>query len=385
MTFTHANFGLGLGIILSATLPLGAQLFPVESREPQFWDGAASIRLTQSGRMETTRHGRSKPVTTEQALGAGLQGPLHRMDYWDGAVWVSEGGQRGPLSVVQLFKAPGGKDRQLDAWLPKGLPEGKVARILALPNGLYLLVSTSDLFVRGTEVSPLAVARRDADGKLHMDRLLPVDLGEKMLEKAHLPEVRQTFFRMIYFNGMFVEAVRGQGHLLFPSHTFGRFLILDIRSLETRLVRLYPSFEDKAYLDGYDWTKLEHAVLRIQPTPDGAFVLASRSEQAVRYARRPEAAMGLGPITTRARGGEALQKELSEYHTQPRIVALKKTAAEEATLNYPEILWWEVQPKSGKVTALPTPPGAPPEVRSAEMIRQFRFHLDLNGQPKVYQ
>ena len=106
-------------------------------------------------------------------LGQGLSAPS-RCHFFQGAYWVYQPQERGGKPGLALLKSVDGASRETVAWVARDLPEGRVVKILPLPEERFLLVSRFGFF-RDGHGTFLAIAKKDSEGTLHIDRLLPVD------------------------------------------------------------------------------------------------------------------------------------------------------------------------------------------------------------------
>lgn len=327
----------------------------------QYWDGSRLITQEDgddSIRIQSPVPGQSRKVK--------VNGLLERpLDFQQGRFWgilpndLDNGAVR-----LDLMTSPDAKAWSRDAWIMKQIPEGRVYRVLPMMGDTYLLIAGKS-FVLGEKASPFALARRNGTGELHLSELLDLALKYPWFTRDDGTGVRfpQTpgwqytpkLGKLIF--GVGANFMRTPDAILLPDMATGWMWVLPTTSEHPKLtcVRLFPSFKDEMLAGSFKW---EWAVLGIQPRPDGHFLIASRSPEAVLRGREEE--RQLKPITSPA--GES-----------PEAQADRQAAQDREVIEYPKVEWWDLDPKTCEVKPEPTPPGAPFELRMAGMVRAFRF------------
>lgn len=344
------------------------------------WDGDRVVRITSTGRVSF--EALTKKGTHEVQLGPGVYSP-YQMDLAEGSLWVCLSGQsEDKKTILRLYRSPDGRTRESAAWVASVIPEGQVLGLYPLPNDRYLLISRR-LFRKDKEISFLAVGRRNEHQLVTLDHLIPVDLGADALKGAESPLFERDPFRLLYLSGFAANRVRGQDAMLFVNGIAGRIVILDLDTLHTKLARVFPGIPDKAFWT-QDFLDYEHALLGIQPRHNGHFTLATRSEQAVLEARKTETKLGLNqfsaPPEATVDQAKALGKADREHPVRNEI---RKAIESDGLVRFPDILWWDLDPATGKVTKVESPPGAPFEIHHAVKLREFRFRVTAKDEIKV--
>jgi hypothetical protein len=363
---------LVLGCISAAA---AAQTFPLP-REPQFWDGDRLVTVEDSRFTLETRVGRKKTVF----LAEGLSAPT-KCDFTDGAYWACQPKERDGKGGWLLLNSPDGTHREAVAWVPALLPEGPVNGAFPLP-GHQILLTSKRLFVKDGAASFLAVGGANAAGLVKLDRLIEVDLGDQALEGAAKPDFFKEFPRLFYVIGFLMGRVRAGNHLVFAHQSYGRFVVLDTRTLKTRLVRLFPKIEDKRLWD-FEGLGFEHALLGMQPRQNGHVLIASRSEEAVLKARDLERKAQAQVLPVDHRDPARRQELLREAWQNQDRKDLVQNYRDVGAAQYPEVLWWDLDPETGTLTREPAPHGAPGELPRADLIRRFRFRFDVKEEVKA--
>lgn len=353
-------------VLISAcvlTVPGWAQLVPKDGAS-QYWDGS---RLITQGfgddaiKIQSPVQGESRVVK--------IDGLFRRpLDFHEGRFWglksvdLPDGRVR-----LDLYSSTDAVHWSAELAIQKQIPEGRVYRILPVRGDTFLLVS-SKTFIQGEATSPFALAKRDGKGGLKITGLLDLGLKYPWFIRANgtgfvVPSVPGWEFnpklgRMIF--GVGSNFIRTPNAILLPDMATGWMWILKTDTENPRLTcaRLFGSMKDDMLADS--WNR-EWAILGIQPRPDGHFLIASRTLEAVLHSREEE--KHLKPITTPK--GEP-----------PDAQQAREIAQDREVLRFPKIEWWDLDPANGAIKPEPTPPGAPFELRMAGMVRAFRFHYE---------
>jgi len=366
-------------LLTSSGAGLWSQTFPTE-QERLAWAGDLVSRITATGTLsiDALRADQRREVP----LGPKLLSPF-KMDLADGAVWVCQAERTADQKdLLRLYRSEDGIKRDLHAWVPLKLAEGQVYGLYPLPQERYLLVAR-DLFRKEKEVSFLAVGRRDDNQKVTLERLLPVDLGERALEGAESDRFEKDILRSLYLGGFITNRVRGTESLLFANGASGRLVLLDLNTLSTRLVRVFPGIPDKAFWSA-ESNRFEYGLLGIQPRKNGHFIIAARSEQAVKEARAFEWESGANRIKAPTGATPEQVKALIKAEREnPTRNEFKKAIENDGHIRFPEVIWWDLDPTTGTLTKLETPQGAPGQIVTAGELRAFRFRVTARDEVKV--
>lgn len=376
--FCRISFAIALltacgGLLSSQTLP--------RDQEQLIWEVDRVVRITSMGRVYF--EGTTRKKTHEVQLGPGIFSPYH-MDFADGAFWVCLPDRLDDKqNIKRLYRSLDGKNREPVAWVPSIVSEGPVLGLYPLPDDRFLLISKR-LFRKGKEVSFLAVGRMNEHQQVSIDNLIPVDLGTDALKGAESRQFDEDPHHLLYLSSFPAGRVRGQDFMLFVNSMAARVVVLDLETLHTRLARVFPGIPDKAY-----WTDeffdFEHALLGIQPRRNGHFTLATRSEKAVLEARKTEIKLGLNRFSAPPEATINQAKNLSTADREnPTRIEIRKAIESDGLVQFPDILWWDLDPETGKVTKIESPPGAPFEIHHAAKLREFRFRVTAKDEIKVF-
>lgn len=360
-------------IVILLSIPLHAQTLPGE-QEFQSWDGATLVHLTSS--RLTLQEGQGQK-TQDINLASGTYAEW-RTDYFEGAVWTSLRQDKDGKPSVLLFKSQKGKNPELIAWCPEKLEQGRVNRVHPIGQDRFLLVS-SRVFSKDKKISFLATARVNRDGKLEFMDLLEVDIGEKFFEGIDPAAPEKDFIKFLYLAGYLSKWVRGRDHLAFIQPKVGRIFLVDINSLKTRYVKIFSD-----HPDADAWTQkmfaTEHTLLGFQPAGDGHFVLATRTQEAMLKAREAEKLSGVASLAIPSTGNPSRDREaVKQAQLNPRRIEQASSAQSVGLMVYPEILWWDLDPESGKVTRRIPNPGIPESITQLDRLKKFKFRLNYQG------
>lgn len=348
--------------VMSCAL-LRAQLVP-KDQVAQYWDGPRLITQDfndDSVKIQSPTPGESRVIKVDGLYRRPLD--FHKGQFWG----IKEQDLADGKVRLDVMSSRDAKQWTKEAWAWKQIPEGRVYRILAVKGDTYLLIS-GKTFVLDGKTSPFALAKRDASGELHLSRLL--DLGLKFpwftrddgtgVRFAQTPgwQYNPKLGRLIF--GIAANFARTPDAILLPEMATGWMWVLPTNTENPNLtcVRLFQLFKDEMLVNSWN---TEWAVLGIQPRPNGHFLIASRSMEAVLHSREEE--QHLKPITS--------PKGESQDAQQAREVAQDREV-----LRFPKVEWWDLDPENGSIKSEPTPPGAPFELRMAGMVRSFRFRYE---------
>lgn len=340
-----------------------AQLVP-RAGVSQYWDGAKLITMPPDDdvlKIESPIPGESRSIKLE----GGFQHPL---DFQDGIFWgLKQVDLPAGRIRLDLQSSKDGVHWNPEVSISKEIPEGRVYRVLPVHGDLFLLVA-SKTFIQGKSTSPFALAKRDGKGGLEVTELLdlglkypwfiPADGSGFVVPSVPGWEFNSKLGRMIF--GVGSSFFRTPDAILLPDQFSGWMWILRTDSEHPKLtcIRLHKGMKDELLAGSWNW---EWAILGIQPRPDGHFLIASRTLEAVLHSREEEGQ--LKPITTPK--GESPEAQQARQLAQDREV-----------VQFPKVEWWDLDPATGAVHSEPTPPGAPFELRMAGMVRAFRFRFE---------
>jgi len=354
---------LAAAMVVVFTCP--AQIFPAQQHY-QFWDGTRLISLEKPDAARFSIDQKGRLPRKEINLPPGFT----YLDFFNGFFRAQE-----------LERLPNGeKNWKLHSsadgmhWNLEGLlPLGKLGalKVLAVGGGKYLLCTVGGMnaLVEGKESSCFALAALDDSNVLRLRSILDMGLQEPYATpvppknpEAEAPKPKVNRKYLLPLLGLGSKIVRSSDALAIVSERLGYIWILDTKkeSPSLRLVKVFPALTEAKFRTP---DKMETAILGFQPRPDGHFLLATRSEAAV-LAGVDEASP---PITS-----------IADFKDKARMESRLKL--ENAQLEkHPEILWWDLDPTTGKLTRESAPAGMPDKIFDAAVLRKFCFRFKPDG------
>lgn len=285
------------------------------------------------------------------------------LDCFDGAFWATAMRERGDGGrILDLFWSPTGAQWYLSGTLnaPK---DGIPCRIMPLDVGLFLVESLKG-FHQGNRHSFLAIATMTKDQQLSIKDVLDPDLKRPLFQQDRkgVWEIHPGCAALS--SGFGYMIARSEDAVLMANGKLGWIWLVETRkpSPSLKRIRLYPLIDER-YLDRPFARGLEMGILGIQPRRNGHFLIAARSEDAVLHGRDFE--QEIEPT-----------RHVQDPGTFSRN-ALLSDGQRRSVQAYPELEWWDLDPVSGALEKVPTPPGAPSKFASPAAIQAFRFRMDL--------
>ena len=355
-----------LTLLVVAGPPCLSQIFPAQQHY-QYWNGARLYTIEKADAARyTIAHKGKLPVKDVD-----LPPRFTYFDFFNGFFRAQE-----------LERLPNGeRNWKLHSstdglhWNAEGhFPAGRLGapKILTVGSGKFLLCTVGgiDAFVEGKASSCFAVAVMDDSNVLRLRSILDMGLEEpyatvpkpagNAAAESQKPKVNPKY--VLPLLGLGSKIVRSSDALAIVSERTGYIWILDTQkeSPSLRLVKVFPALTEAKFRTP---DKMETAILGIQPRPEGHFLLATRSEAAV-MAGVDETSP---PI-----------KSIADFKDKAR--AESRLKLENAQLEkFPEILWWDLDPTTGKLTRESAPAGMPDKIFDAAVLRKFCFRFKPDG------
>lgn len=349
-------------LLLFGALPASAQIFPA-AQESVFWRNRDLV-VASEGRLKIE----SAP---KGALAKDLKIPSELTCFHDfeGFFWANKNlGAKDRREVQLLRSADGSHWSPIATW--KVDRDSPGCRIYALNQG-YLGVAIMAPFTLGDKHSWMAILdTQHSSGTLKVQRLLDMGVGD-----------RAPFL----FAPSVVQIPDGWAAVFART---GHFWLVQEKGAQARIrmLRIFPFVSHKA-LDAM--ASVEPPILGCQPMEDGTLLIASRSEEAVLKARKM--AKGLAPemdepghldpalLNNHSDKGRAeIDRAMDDHAERIKKIAMD-TEAKVLDL-FPEILWWSLDPSSGRFKQIPPPEGAPGRITTVELFHKFRFRPTVKGQ-----
>lgn len=243
----------------------------------------------------------------------------------------------GPNKIISVFAT--GPDEALVRW----------------QNGVWL----------NGRMESMAILRRNPESGSHLEWLVFADLGEGIFLSAGESATQQTTpTRVIEYEGkkytynlkhrlMAIDTmplnpramVEGlpcielDDGLVMVNRHYGFLWVFDEKGAFRRRLSLFDLGKDETLCQIRTYWNHERAVLGIQPTREGQVLVATRSMDAVLFARKNE--------------------PLLNADGEPERPALFEARRRWAWQDHPDIWWWLVDPKNGTVSRTSAPFGAP--------------------------
>lgn len=346
---------------LFAVLPLAAQVFPLERTRSTFWDRGLLVSYDPSDHSVVfpapKQPGGSRKVTLDESkvLVDFAQGV-----YWSNNKLHSTNPKNKPIKGI--YSSRDGSEWTLEGWIQ--LTEDiDVDSIHALGGDRFLLIAFQRIQLKGKS-SLFALATRNEQKELVLDRVLEMGLSKPW----GVPRAKTGFAAYFGVNDAYLHlfisstfVMRTESALAMVHGRPGYVWLMDLgkENLSMDLIKIHDGVKEGMLADGYP---LEHCVLGGHPMPDGRFLLATRSEKAVLFGAknhpRPKQATDIkDPLF---KGDLAVQRQLS-------------------IMDFPDLLWWELDPTEKTLRSVPSPAGIPERLTKAEEVKTFRFWFTPSG------
>lgn len=357
------------GILSICCASLVAQTFP-KSQETCIFDGGNLVLIEKQGdsiEAHIESPGQKESKTLKYPSWA-IKG-----DHFDGRFWAiqREKGSNGKI-ILRTFFSSDCKNWNIDGQLTAEKASSSFF-LYPIERDRYLLVATS-YFTKGEISSPLAIGRRDDKNDINLRKVLDLGLKEpyastnqsdpKVLPKDPfgISAINQKYLTSFLQLGKSM-VVRYPGGLAIVSNRTGYIWLLNSHkeSEDLKLIKIFPSVTE----DRLDKGDIEIPILGCQPRPNGHLLIASRSEEAVLMARKefPEPEMN----------DDEFSNPNSPKHK------LTEQVRNKALLKYPEILWWDLDPATGKLTKEEAPLNIPNKILDIGLMSKFRFRFKPDG------
>jgi hypothetical protein len=279
-----------------------------------------------------------------------------------------EGAKEGTVRLG-LHRSPDAKAWELAATLEVGPTDTRISSVRVLGGGWYILQSSLAQFSIDRKTSPLALGKINAEGRIRVHSLvdlqLPMDLPLQALGLVFAP----------------LAIPVDRGWVMIHAKTgWGWIIRLSTEGVpNVRRFQIFPGLET-ALKKGTD---LELAVLAAQPTKDGDVLIATRSDEAVKTCRAIAATFKNGthgrpvPLQENAKPIEKA-KAAADAMAHSSDTKDYRFAEDLAVKAHPQVLWWELDPDTGKLTRV-DPSGAVILLQGADQLARFGFRYLANG------
>lgn len=243
-------------------------------------------------------------------------------------------------------------------------------------EGLFLGSCSAFGFVKDEKSSLIGIFRLREDGKLVLEDLPDIHLDHPLF-RIGKPKPNETFVTLDpAYSALapFLEPlIQTEDYLVFVSTRAGILWILDReRGSVRRTVKIY-SVEDK---DLGVTSDLEPAILGIQPRSDGKVVIAARDEVTFRTARK------FFKYQKKEKYSAVWESEKAPDPQAPDDPESRKREAFFALRTFRDILWWELDPATGKLEQI-YPEGAPTQLQTPQDLKRFHFHFEPGDKLKT--
>lgn len=243
-------------------------------------------------------------------------------------------------------------------------------------EGLFLGSCSAFGFVKDGKSSLIGIFRLREDGKLVLEDVPDIHLDHPLF-RIGKPKPDETFVTLDpAYSALapFLEPlIQTEDYLVFASTRAGILWILDReRGSVRRTVKLY-SVEDK---DLGATSDLESAILGIQPRSDGKVVIAARDEVAFRTVRK------FFNYQKKEKYSAVWESEKASDPQAPDDPESRKREAFFALRTFRDILWWELDPATGKLERV-YPEGAPTQLQTPQDLKRFHFHFEPGDKLKT--
>lgn len=339
-----------------------AQLFPAP-RPDMTWDTdrVVLVEVLAGHRALAFKH-------PDPKLDFSIRGPKGAYDLrWaEGAAWaVTPPSEAHPEAAWELRQCV---DRQ--SWIRVGhfpkAPDSPAqkARVHPLSQGKFLLMCMEGPpFELGDEASLFALASPTSDGTFKVQSLVDLGLKSPMFTRERRGGRPTWTFNLKHL--WLLNAVRNQPFLATPDglvlgcFQIGAFFVLDGQGRLRRRLDVFPSLTDEMRADT---STFEYVVLCAQPRADGKILLATRSEDAVLHGRK------------------LFPRDHSLATSMDSRKAAERDAFDRLSLSqFPQVLWWELDPLEGVIRPAAPPQQVPTTLQDPAALRRYRFTFKPNG------
>ncbi len=350
-------------IILIFLLPVigVAQIFPREEPRLFFWASRGSIRFEPNSHsfVSNSLDGRGSEVHV------GLGAEYQPIAFFNELYWVNNklnSTKASDRPIRRILSTSNGQTWDLEGWI-RLTEDVDVDAIHPLKGDRFLLIAFTRIRV-GDRYSKFAIARRNEEKELLVDRLLDMGLESPWGIPRDEATMAGHFGVNPVYNELFIAGfpvLRTPSHLAVVGLRAGYVWLMDLdrEAPAFDLLKIHSGIKD-SMLGGQP--HLDHCVLDAQPTREGRFLFATRSERAVLFG-----AMNLAKPQDVSALKEPLQKT-------DRAVAQLLNLRDE-----PDLEWRELDPVEKSIHTVPSPPGVPERLVSLEDIRSFRFWFTKKG------
>lgn len=332
-----------------------SQIFP-QKQSNQVWDGDKSISFnSDNGKIhiyENSKMASAIPVPNQAS----------QVSWYAGCFWATE-----KTSIDGGFRVAISKSVNGIAWEKvvsvvnsKTTYNELIMDIFPLKNNLFLLVSPRIQFEGQFSFAAVGAVKNN---KIEIINTLDPELESPYALRLAQgnPSGINPNYKSLYLDFANPLIARNKNIILIISERTGYCWVVDdskdMPSME--LVKIFPNVSEKQL---YDFSAFEHSVLGCQPTKDGNFIIATRSEDAVLGARVNV------PRVNAIISGDPIAKN-----------PILKEKREESLKLFPKILWWELNGKTKKLTRV-FPAGGITQILDVEALRKFAFTVGKNNE-----
>lgn len=356
--------------LVSVCVTGSAQTYPKE-QESTVWDGdkvvvwetnTASEFGAHNLRVEK-RHSKATRVIDSPPGAIGIS-------YWDGVAWAVIR-RAGSTEKHRPSSRPIGSvmrcgDQKNWVFYAEIVGETLPINLVPLDDGQFLGVSPVRGFIVEGDASHWAVFAMNDKSQLTLKRLLKFDLKEPVyLANSATPggpkrvELNSKYMSLAGLPYQ-IPAIRTPDGIAIVAQKAGVVWIVHPETGEIRSRTHLFSGVTEEKLSGAD--PLEVCILGIQPRMNGHLLIATRTEDAV---LRSAVAFNLRLTVDTVKSKD----KLSDYHER----------ANRALQGFPEILWWDLDPKTGSLRREDPPMNVPSKIWDLRILAAFRFRFKPDG------
>ncbi|HJV90153.1 MAG TPA: hypothetical protein VJ623_07615 [Holophagaceae bacterium] len=354
---------LGLLVLLA---PLAGQDRKV-SVTRQLWDGPTLYTWSVAGGgVEARGPGNPKVQGTPRPVVHDLPAGQRLLSVVGGEAWTValEGEPRQPV----IRRSADWKRWERLGEIP--LPEARIRGLFPLRDDRFLVLQGITPFLKEGRASFLAILRLH-EGRFQVEALvdpgvdlaaaLPKGVDPAAWEPTPRPGYDEAFWEVAT---NYLEVVGGQPCLCMASLGKVAFFSPE-RGYLKKVVTLYPAVDELLPKGG----RVAWPLLLMRPLPSGGLMVAARSEDAVRSARR---------IFPDAKAVDGSPEASEEARLEAQRQAQERVRAQ-VWESFPEVLWYTLDPEESTFRSAAPPPGLPEKLRSLDAFRDFDFRTDPKG------
>lgn len=352
------SFLFSLTLLTCSTDSLLAQSMPVS--RSVIWDGRNVILPGKNFRdknRETIREvsfeGLDGNVIKKVAM---PQAPIIKRDYLNGVLYsrtvrVERDDKNRIKLVTNILWRWEANNWQIDATIDS--PDVAIIDICPLSNGKYMLKLMEPEFDDENRLHLFGIYKKNKKNQLELDRPLTEPFSERFLLKMGEPGDHYI--------------CRSGSKIIFYYPRVGWFIVFDSENGRyLRKGRVFAEITEDALLEGRQFAPVGG---HIEPRQDGNLVFVTWSKKLV------TSGMDIFPDPTRRDIRMSNDEDIFDNNFQTILMFKAREAEEKRVKRWPELVWWEFIPDTGRSIQIPTPDGFPEKFNNINELQKFHWRI----------